>query len=584
MATGSSASVTTLLGNLSGTITGGDIGNVLVAGTMSGHVFASTGSIGAMVVLGDISSGSSIAAGSGDLDILCLGNVAGNITASTNITLSAAGTVSATVTTWFGNIVVGAGGSVSGNIDTYYGDLVVQAGGDISSLAFYAEGNLALSAGGKIASNQIFAAGNIGVRAAGAITTPLVVSMGYGAVTEIAGGRLNTNATSSVAVTLAGAVICNSFTCVAGVTQSVGGGACFAAGTRVLLKDGRPMRLRRWRGGWVIWSVPEDDPTAAPVVRRIVRVFRRPATRIFEVEIAGHTLRTTARHRFYVRHRGWVEAGELLPGDLVQTPTKEYLKVTRAEQTNDFEPVYNFEVDRDHTYFVALGEGGPGVLVHNDTCGPVVGSGGHNGSTNRVDPTDLADVRLNDVQKQWVKERLLQVNLQIEQAPKGTSQWKQLLMEQWMLTKGGQKDLEDYVLWKIGDSLRKRDEDHAAMDAIHEHFGGWLPQFMTPNSRYGPKAAEYEGLKDVQYQMEYAVWLGTEVFPGKYWDFFHPPAWYGVREDYSSELMQKATDLLFAIYAMKATGGEAQLDKSRSDGNTMGNTSACRTVAKSRRT
>ena len=174
---------------------------------------------------------------------------------------------------------------------------------------------------------------------------------------------------------LAAATICNSTTIVAGVTHSFGAGACFAAGTLVLLKDGFTKPIESLVDGLGLPCVPEDDPTAAPVIRRIVRVFKRPPTRIFEVEIAGHTLRTTAKHRFYVRHRGWIEAGELIPGDQVQTPTKEYLKVTRAEQTNNFEPVFNFEVDHDHTYFVALAENGPAVLVHNDgACGG--GSGG----------------------------------------------------------------------------------------------------------------------------------------------------------------------------------------------------------------
>ena len=136
LATGSIDSITTVLGNLTGTVTsmGGGIGNVFVAGTMSGSVFANTGSIGAMMVLDNITSGSTIAAGSGDLDIQCLGDVAGTISASTNIWLSAAGTVSGNVTTTYGNVVIRAGGDITSPTVSAGVDIFLRAGGDTPAI------------------------------------------------------------------------------------------------------------------------------------------------------------------------------------------------------------------------------------------------------------------------------------------------------------------------------------------------------------------------------------------------------------------------------------------------------------------
>jgi len=92
------------------------------------------------------------------------------------------------------------------------------------------------------------------------------------------------------------------------------------------------------------------------------------------------TIDSTTNHPYFVVGYGFVEAGNLRPGDTILLANGENRKVdsVEIEFLDDPVTVYNFEVADWHTYFV----GDTGVLVHNaniQACSDAAASAGGNG-------------------------------------------------------------------------------------------------------------------------------------------------------------------------------------------------------------
>ncbi|GAC44375.1 polymorphic toxin-type HINT domain-containing protein, partial [Paenibacillus popilliae] len=66
-------------------------------------------------------------------------------------------------------------------------------------------------------------------------------------------------------------------------------------------------------------------------------------------------------HPFWVHGQGWVEARHLKVGDLLQSPEGMPYLIDRIEIKNNSLPVYNFEVEEVHNYFVTESE----IWTHN---------------------------------------------------------------------------------------------------------------------------------------------------------------------------------------------------------------------------
>ena len=135
--------------------------------------------------------------------------------------------------------------------------------------------------------------------------------------------------------------------------------------------------------------VSRDEQTQQMVLKPVVRVFKRTVPQILNLSLVApdgkiETFGTTAEHPFHVPGRGFVNAGDLQPGDLVsnggsvaQSPlllasSKEndasgFLRVKSLELEDRATPVYNFEVADTHTYFV----GQTKAWVHNTCVGAV---------------------------------------------------------------------------------------------------------------------------------------------------------------------------------------------------------------------
>jgi hypothetical protein len=81
-------------------------------------------------------------------------------------------------------------------------------------------------------------------------------------------------------------------------------------------------------------------------------------------------IRTTEEHPFWVKDKGWTPAGELKEGDLVRTMDG-WVPITKIEETNKWEPVYNVRVADAHTYFVGDANWPFAVWAHNLSCAEV---------------------------------------------------------------------------------------------------------------------------------------------------------------------------------------------------------------------
>jgi hypothetical protein len=98
--------------------------------------------------------------------------------------------------------------------------------------------------------------------------------------------------------------------------------------------------------------------------KRVEEVFRTRAV-ICHVHVAGHVIRTTAGHPFYVWNKGWMPAWRLQPGDLLRSHDGKMVAVEEVCDTGVEEDVYNCRVAGYHTYFVGPPNGDCNVWVHN---------------------------------------------------------------------------------------------------------------------------------------------------------------------------------------------------------------------------
>ncbi|HEY0709190.1 MAG TPA: polymorphic toxin-type HINT domain-containing protein, partial [Polyangia bacterium] len=146
---------------------------------------------------------------------------------------------------------------------------------------------------------------------------------------------------------------------------------CFVAGTPVMTATGlQPIEAIPY-GTLVLTRGEADQPLVwRPVVNTFVNRARALVTLTVRAqEGRAETLSTTANHPFYVGGRGWVEAGELVPGQdtLIDHAGRE-LAIESAETLPGRVRVYNLEIAEHHSYFV----GTSGVWVHNVSLSEVL--------------------------------------------------------------------------------------------------------------------------------------------------------------------------------------------------------------------
>ena len=135
---------------------------------------------------------------------------------------------------------------------------------------------------------------------------------------------------------------------------------CFAAGTKVMTKDGEKP-IEEIKVGDKILSKNED--TGEIKYKSVVRLFKRVVNETYTLKIGKEEIITTDEHPFWVKGKGWVEAKYLKIGDILTTYNGKEIPVNDIVINKEHRIVYNFEVADFHSYFVS----NLGVWVHN--CG-----------------------------------------------------------------------------------------------------------------------------------------------------------------------------------------------------------------------
>ena len=138
---------------------------------------------------------------------------------------------------------------------------------------------------------------------------------------------------------------------------------CFVAGTTVLTTLGKKA-IETIQVGDIIPCV--DHITGESVEKRVITTTVNKVNRLIELDIDGEIIQCTETHPFQVKGRGWVDACDLNPGDIVYTKDWNTAVVKSVGLLELDEPVevFNFEVEDYHTYFV----GDIYILVHNGPC------------------------------------------------------------------------------------------------------------------------------------------------------------------------------------------------------------------------
>lgn len=122
--------------------------------------------------------------------------------------------------------------------------------------------------------------------------------------------------------------------------------------------------------GDLVWSFNED--TLQFEQRRVTALLHSTTdhTRVLTLlnqEKTQQRIHTTDEHPFYVLGRGWTEAKGLESGDTLLTADagEVTLLASLRQEHPDGIPVYNFEVEGLHNYFVASSDDAEAVLAHN---------------------------------------------------------------------------------------------------------------------------------------------------------------------------------------------------------------------------
>lgn len=144
--------------------------------------------------------------------------------------------------------------------------------------------------------------------------------------------------------------------------------ACFVAGTPLLTPAGCK-RIEDFRPGDLLLSRPEHDPDGRAVAKAVEEVFVNTG-RVLELRVGGRAIETTPEHPFFVEEKGWVEAGQLRPGDVLVGHGGGRVEVEGVRDTGEYATVYNLRVADWHTYYVGSPEWGFDVWAHNTngTC------------------------------------------------------------------------------------------------------------------------------------------------------------------------------------------------------------------------
>lgn len=133
---------------------------------------------------------------------------------------------------------------------------------------------------------------------------------------------------------------------------------CFTAGTMVLTDNGEKPIDQIKIGDKVL---AKDEETGEMAYKEVEWLFQREVDVTYNIHIGSEIITTTDEHPFWVDTVGWVEAKELVKGDILisNDGTKQFINEVEIKNQNSI--VYNFQVKDFHTYFVS----NLGIWTHN---------------------------------------------------------------------------------------------------------------------------------------------------------------------------------------------------------------------------
>ena len=147
-----------------------------------------------------------------------------------------------------------------------------------------------------------------------------------------------------------------------GISGAMNPSFCFVAGTTVLTTLGKKA-IETVQVGDTIPCV--DHITGEATEKKVISTTVNKVNRLIELDIDGEIIQCTETHPFQVKDKGWIDACNLNPKDIVYTKDWGTATVQSVDLLELDEPVevFNFEVEDYHTYFISE----LNVLVHN-TC------------------------------------------------------------------------------------------------------------------------------------------------------------------------------------------------------------------------
>ncbi|MBI4235105.1 Ig-like domain-containing protein [Candidatus Peregrinibacteria bacterium] len=140
--------------------------------------------------------------------------------------------------------------------------------------------------------------------------------------------------------------------------QDGGKGGCFLAGTQILMADGRPKNIEDVVVGDYILT-KESYVSGELVPALVAKLYRENVSEYF---VVNEKLRLTAEHIIFLNGR-WQRAAKLKVGDVMLYKDGGEIEVASLRTVREEVTVYNFEVEKYHTYFA------DGFYVHNDKGG-----------------------------------------------------------------------------------------------------------------------------------------------------------------------------------------------------------------------
>jgi hypothetical protein len=132
------------------------------------------------------------------------------------------------------------------------------------------------------------------------------------------------------------------------------------AGDRVCLTGGHIGRVLSLEKSWHIPAPPQSDGHGNSA-QRVLATTKRLTDRVLYLYTDAELVKTTAEHPFAVVGKGFVRAGSLKAGDVLETADGRSIAVQRTEDRAGRELVYNLEVENAHNFYVGQSR----FLVHN---------------------------------------------------------------------------------------------------------------------------------------------------------------------------------------------------------------------------